>query len=274
MEKGNISVVVATLNSAKTLDWTLLSLLKQRDCSVHTNVIDGGSTDETINICKKWNVRANYLPPGNMYQAINEGFVNCHSTWYAYLNSDDWIYPASFARLISLGEATGADIVYGDCDYNDSSGRFLYSFAAANPSQLTSLFRMGVLGFAQPAAIFRKKIYEQLNGFNEYYRLSADYDFYFRAALAGAHIERLRGPSVACFRLHKHQLSRTQATAMQLERRDICGKLAGRMKLVDLLRFGLWRMANLPHYILRFLRVSIISNRIKITKSIDEYEDC
>jgi glycosyltransferase involved in cell wall biosynthesis len=261
MNKPKISVVIPTWNSAVTLEWTLISLRKQRESDLNILVADSGSTDGTIEICRKWNVPSVYIAPGNMYQAINFALNSFDTEWLAYLNSDDWMYPDSLSRLIHKGESAMADIVYGNCDFADACGRFIYSFAAARPKFLLSLFRKGIIGFAQPTAIFRRSIYQQMNGFDETYYLSADYDFFFRSLLAGAIFARLTGPPVSCFRLHQMQLSNDKAKDMEAEIRSIRSKLAGKDYTKDRMTVAFWRILNMPHYILRLLRASLILDR-------------
>ena len=97
--------------------------------------------------------------------------VALDTEWVAYLNSDDWLYPNSLSTVIGFGDKESADIVYGNCDYVDFSGRLLHSFAPANPSDLPALFRVGLLGFAQQTVIFRRSLYQKLHGFDERYSL-------------------------------------------------------------------------------------------------------
>ena len=97
MPKGQIGVVVPTMNSASTLQWTLCSLRSQRDITLDVIVADSGSQDGTVDICKAWGVPTIYVPPGNMYRAINAGLRVMESDWVTYLNSDDIVYPDSYA---------------------------------------------------------------------------------------------------------------------------------------------------------------------------------
>jgi glycosyltransferase involved in cell wall biosynthesis len=197
MEPARISCVVPTLNSAATLDTTLLSLRSQRREPVNIVVVDSGSTDGTLDICQRWAVPVMYAPPGNMYQAINVGLRQCATEWITYLNSDDWVYADSYQRLIDRGVAAGADFVYGSHDFVDEQGRFMCSMGTVQPQHILALFRAGELGFIQPAVIYRRQAYQRLNGFDEAYRLCADGDFFIRAALSGARFARLAGSPVA-----------------------------------------------------------------------------
>lgn len=261
-----ISYVIPTLNSAATLDMTLLSLRSQQNVEVNIIVVDSGSKDTTLDICKHWQVKTMYSEPGNMYRAINTGLRECNTEWLGYINSDDWLYPDSVARLIDQGESTDADVVYGKCDYTDGYGRFIYSLEAVQPNQLLSIFRIGAFGFAQQTAIFRRQCYQKLNGFDEDYFLSSDADFYLRALLLNSKFSSLSKNSVACFRIHENQLTNQKREAMELEKLKIYLSVKP-THLKDWMIFVQWKLNNLPHYAIRFLRQSLLSGRMKITRS-------
>ena len=268
--KNEISYVIPTLNSAATLDMTLYMLRSQKNADVKIIVVDSGSTDGTLDICKRWGVKTLYAEPGNMYRAINIGLQECYTEWLGYINSDDWLYPDSVARLVTRGNTSNADVVYGNCDYTDEWGRFVYSFGANKPSQLLSLFKMRIFGFAQQSAIFRHRVYQQLQGFNEDYYLSADAEFYLRSLQAGFKFDFMPGSSVSCFRLHGNQLSNKKAKAMESESQKIFAG-AGDVNINDWAVFAQWRLRNIPHYLIRLLRQSLLSGKLKITQSMDAY---
>jgi glycosyltransferase involved in cell wall biosynthesis len=261
-----LSCVVPTLNSAETLDQTLLSLCTQRNVDVRILVVDSGSTDGTLEICQRWGVETCYAERGNIYRAINVGLRQCNSPWLAYLNSDDWLYPDSYARLITCAEAHKAEVVYGNSDYTDQAGRFVYSFVAAKPSQLMPLYRLGVPGINQPAVIFCNQIYHQLNGFNEQYYLNADNDFFLRALRNEIKFAHLPGPSVVCFRLHKNQLSQSKGDQLQTEFRQVFGQPSAIVKMRGSIVLARWRVINLPNYIIRILRASLFAGHIRLPR--------
>lgn len=271
MGSSSISCVVPTLNSAETLETTLLSLKSQQGVNVEVTVADSGSDDGALDICQWFGVKVIYVEPGNMYRAINAGLSQSRSEWLAYLNSDDWLYPDSFARLIELGDSSGADVVYGDCDYADGLGRFVYSFAAARPEQLAPLFRLGRMGFAQPAAIFRRSVYQRLGGFDARYRFKADADFFIRAINAGARFASLEGPPICCFRVHAGQLSSRNRDVIEEEGKRVFGALGMKPRAGDLMALARWRLKNLPHYLIRIARASLLSRRPRLPRAIEDY---
>ncbi len=261
METNEIGVVVPTWNSAITLDWTLLSLRSIQKCYTKIIVADSGSTDGTLEICERWGVDSIYVPPGNMYRAINAGMQHLNVSWLTYLNSDDMVYGEAYERLIRRGDVSKADVVYGGCDYVDSQGRFLYSFHPASPRSLKALFRLGNMGFAQPSAIFRKEVFEQLGGFSESYRQVSDADFYTRAAEAGKLFARLEAPSVCSFRLGQNQLHHKEASIHQEEKKKQRASIQRKAAMTDWLALLQWRMGNLSNYTIRFLRTRWLKSR-------------
>ncbi|MEL6900324.1 MAG: glycosyltransferase [Cyanobacteria bacterium J06606_4] len=263
-----ISYVVPTLNSAETLEATLLSLTRQTGVAVNIVVVDSGSTDQTPTICKRWAVPMLYAPPGNMYSAINLGLSQATTPWLAYLNSDDLIYSDSAARLIRHGEQTHADLVYGNCDYIDYQGRFMYSFRPPPPAWLRSILRTGRNGFAQQTVIFRRSLYHSLHGFDDSYQYAADFDFYARAFAQNATFSFLKGPPLACFRLHREQLSQQKAVYLDKEATKAAARL-GRLSLADRGVKYLWKLSNTMNYAVRMARQSALARRLTITRSMD-----
>jgi glycosyltransferase involved in cell wall biosynthesis len=253
LAKETLGVVVPTLNSAATLDWTLCSLLNQRNCTVRVVVADSGSTDGTLDISRKWGVPSVYVPPGSLYHAVNEGLRQMNTEWLTYLNSDDIVYPHSYSRLLELGRAAQASLVYGHCDFVDVEGRFLFTWHAAAPNQLPAMFRRGVSGFSQPCAIFRRELFLELNGFDDRYHHVADFIFFSRATQSGCLARRLQFPSVGAFRLHAAQLSTRERDAARAEKTAHVGSQSLRLSVQDRVRILNWRLANLPNYVVRFI---------------------
>jgi glycosyltransferase involved in cell wall biosynthesis len=256
MSKQRIGVVVPTLNSAATLTWTLCSLRNQKDVSVEIIVADSGSTDGTAGICKFWDVRMIYVPPGNMYRAINAGLRQLDAGWITYLNSDDTVYADSYARLVARGEEQHASFVYADCDFVDSEGRFLFVMKSPPPHRLPGLVRLsplfsGRVGFGQPTAIYRKSVYEELGGFDEKYRNIGDTDFFYRLITSGLPVAKLPRPSVAAFRLHASQLSNREGANMWEELASFRREMKVRASLGDFLDVVSWRLQNSPIYLWR-----------------------
>jgi glycosyltransferase involved in cell wall biosynthesis len=252
-EVRTITCAIPVLNGAATLDWTVLSLRSQRGVDVNIVAVDSGSTDGTLDICSRWNVETRYAERGNMYRAVNAGLAGAATDWLTYLNADDTVYARSFAELLALAEKTNADVVYGDHDFVDDEGRFLFSLKSAAPHDLQPLFGASVMGLPQPGTLFKRTLYERLGGFSTDFRLTADADFFLRALQSGARFARL-DRSVCAFRMHASQQTRKHATEMQQETLRVATAAGGRTAAARATRLR-WRLANAANYLLRYLRV-------------------
>jgi glycosyltransferase involved in cell wall biosynthesis len=249
-----ISYVIPTLNSAETIEWTILSLNQQKSVDVKIIVVDSGSTDGTLEICKKWGIETHYVPPGNMYAAINHGLRLCDTEWVGYLNSDDILYKNTLIKLIENGDRNDADLVYGICDFIDTDGRFLYSFIPPKPKELVSAMRYGGSCISQPSVIFKKDIFNKLNGFNAEYKYSADYDFYARAICMNASFYYLDELPISCLRLHDLQLSVQKYDELIEEGKRISIDTVGTKNIYDVLKLFSWRFDNMKSYLVKKLR--------------------
>ncbi len=249
----SMSIVIPTLNSASTLRSTLFSLKEQIGCACEIIVVDSGSSDETPRICELFNVPMLWAAPGNMYSAINIGLRAAKNDWVTYLNSDDLVYPMSYARLLRKGIQEHADVTYGFCDFVDKEGRFLYSYAPGYPYELLHHLVNTQLSFAQPASIFRKEFFDELGGFNEYYKLAGDLDFFLRAIVLGKRFILLPPPTVACFRVHKGQSSGNYSTMIdEIYRIQVKHRKSGFFGRLSTIH---WRLRNLPNYLARIMRI-------------------
>lgn len=264
---NSISYVVPTLNSAKTLNQTLLSLLTQVGVRVNVIVVDSDSTDSTLEICKKWGIKVLYAKPGNMYHAINTGLSQCDTEWLGYLNSDDYLYSNSLNSMIEIGNRELSDVVYGNCDYVDFFGRFIYSLESAKTTNLLSLLNLGVMGFNPAATIFRRSLFEKLGGFSETYKLAADYHFFARAFQIKSRFTKIGSLPIACFRIHDSQLSNVMCDRHLSEIYEIASELFPTPVKNQSIVMAKWRMSNLSHYLLRFFRQSIISGKLSFRPS-------
>jgi len=265
----NISVVIPTLNSDWCLGETLQSILGQAGSVARIIVADSNSTDDTRRICDQLGIEVITEPKGNMYRAINAGLHRCDTEWLAYTNADDPWYGDAHRRLLEAGQKHGADIVYGACDCIDTHGRFLYSYDPPAPHKLQAFFRTAWMPFAQTTVIFRRSLFEQLGGFDDRYRLSADFDFFLRAHRKGARFVLVEGRPVSRWRLHETQLSKQHAEAAEAEKRDSAARAGLRSTSADRASIFLWRVSNWRNYLERIMRGAQLRGKISLPRALE-----
>ena len=210
-----LSIITPTYNSASTLLATLDSLTSLLNrCAEHI-VVDSGSDDNTVEIAKHFGSKVIYHPPGNIYDAINAGLAIATGDWLTYINSDDILFADYVVEALD-SSLHSADLIYGDIDYIDSVGRFLFSRRAASTNHLPWLMHF-YNPFPQQGTLVKKSVFAKIGYFNSEYRYAADYDFFVRCILNGMHFEKFHKKSVAAFRLNPSQLSQKERHHMAPE---------------------------------------------------------
>ena len=182
-----ISLITATYNSAQTLKDTFESVLAQTYTDIDYCVIDGGSTDGTIEIikdyCGRFGGRMRYLSEKDkgIYDAMNKGIKMAVGDVVGILNSDDYFTSNDILQTVAatFNDDSGLDALYGDIHFiNDSNPdktvRY-YSSAMFRPFWL----RFGFMP-AHPSFYVKRSVYMQNGGYSLDYKIAADYDMMVR----------------------------------------------------------------------------------------------
>ena len=181
-----ISVITVTYNSVKTIIDTIESVRCQSYKNYEHIIIDGGSTDGTIDILNK---RLNYFsyfisePDAGIYDALNKGLLNSNGDILCFIHSDDF-YPTNqiFELVISLFSDPTINAVYGDLDYVSS-----YDVSAVVRKWRPGCFEKKKLSWGwmppHPTLFVRRSSFIRAGLFDLQYSISADYDFILRLFL-------------------------------------------------------------------------------------------
>ena len=248
-----LGVVIPARNAASTIGHTLASL-SLVSTSIDVVVVDGESTDATLDIARAFGISTISRPPLGIYDAVNHGIRALSTPWVTYINADDILYgDCLLARLTSCGDA---DILYGSVDFVDVMGRFLHNWQSARPHLLLSLFRAGYSPLLQQGTLFRREVFDSLDGFDTSWQLVADADFWFRALLKKFRFHYESPRSVAAFRMHRNQLSRRLAAKSLREHRAMIERHGRGERLMGSFTSLLWRASNWKSYAARLGRRS------------------
>jgi len=179
-----VSIVTPSYNQKNFLEDTILSVLDQDYPALEYFVIDGGSTDGSVEIINKYADRlAGWVsePDQGQTEAINKGFARSQGEIMAWLNSDDLYHPGAVRSAVEFFQKNpGIGLVYGDTDLIDSSGRGIAMFNA----QQTSYQRLmkGGVYIPQPAAFWRRGLWEKSGPLDPSFYFAMDYDLWVRFA--------------------------------------------------------------------------------------------
>jgi len=113
-----LTIVTPSFNQGQFIEQTIRSILLQNYPNLEFIVIDGGSTDETIDILEKYSRWISYWQSekdNGQSQAINFGFSLASGNYFAWLNSDDYYLKEVFARVVDAFLKTGSKFIYGYC---------------------------------------------------------------------------------------------------------------------------------------------------------------
>lgn len=196
-----ISIVTPSFNQARFLRRTIESVRAQEYPHVEYRVIDGGSTDGTLDVLRSFGdqVRWRSEPDDGQADAINKGLAQSRGEIQAYLNSDDVLLPGALARVAEhFRRHPDWDLVYGNAWHVDVDDRILDHYPTDGYSRARLLQDCCI---CQPAAFWRRRIAERIGPFDPTLHYALDLDYWLRIDGAGGRIVHV--PEVlACSRLH------------------------------------------------------------------------
>ena len=201
-----ITYVTITYQAAKVVQRTLDSVLEQDYLEITHLIIDGASTDGTIDLVNDYIERSNAAENGHkvllmsepdkgIYDAMNKGLRSLDGDYVCFLNAGDFLPASDIASKIAeqvekLHSRDGSycvipAVLYGDTDIVDGEGRFLHHRRLAPPENLTwKSFRHGMLVCHQ--AFYARTDFAIATPYNQHYRYSADVDWCIRIMKAAA----------------------------------------------------------------------------------------
>lgn len=191
-----ISIITATWNSSATLRDTMESVLSQTYSDIEHIIVDGGSSDNTMEIVRELEPRylghLRYVSEQDkgIYDAMNKGIAMATGDIVGILNSDDFYTSDSIlSAVVSAFEDDDIDAVYGDIHYVQDDDLQKCTRYYSSKHFHRRWMRLGFMP-AHPSFYCRKEIYEKYGGFNLSYKIAADFECLLR--LIFVHKIRLR----------------------------------------------------------------------------------
>ena len=175
----NVSVITVALNAAETIADTLSSVRSQSYPSIQHIVIDGGSSDGTVEILREQQENLSQWisePDDGIYHAMNKGIQRATGDVVGFLNADDiYQHPDVITRIVGCFENEATQACYADLVYVDRDDpRKVLRYWRSQPYR-PGLFEKGWMP-AHPTFFVRKSVYEQYGGFNEALKFQSDFE--------------------------------------------------------------------------------------------------
>ena len=204
MEKMlKVTIITPSFNQVDYLEATIQSVLAQTYPNIEYFVIDGGSTDGSVDVIRAYQHElSGWVSEKDRGQtdAINKGFNMATGEIIAWLNSDDTYFPDAVEKAVAfLSSHPDVGLVYGDANYIDQQGQVIGRFPAAQTS--LHQLRRGYVHIPQQASFFRKALWDRVGPLDPDFYFAMDYDLWVR--LAAVSEIRYVNQTWANFRLHQ-----------------------------------------------------------------------
>jgi glycosyltransferase involved in cell wall biosynthesis len=199
-----VTIVTPSFNQASYLEETIKSVLGQTYPHIEYIIMDGGSTDGSVDIIKKYEDKLGYwesVKDKGQTDAINKGFNRAKGDILAWLNSDDtYASPHTVADAVNyLVAHPETALVYADCDFINEAGDVIGKFASRQTDY--AKLRSGYVHIPQQTMFFRAKYWKELGPLDPSFYFAMDYDLWVRIAKQ-APLHYLPGKTWANFRIH------------------------------------------------------------------------
>jgi glycosyltransferase involved in cell wall biosynthesis len=182
-----VSIVTPSFNQARYLESTIRSVLEQDYPNIEYIIVDGGSTDGSVEIIRRFSDRLAWWvseKDRGQTDAINKGFARAKGVILAWLNSDDtYVGNAVKEAVALLRDRPEVGLLYGNANFIDENGRVIGRFPAAQTNY--KRLRRGYVHIPQQAAFWRANLWQRVGPLDPSFYFAMDYDLWVRlAALA------------------------------------------------------------------------------------------
>lgn len=191
--KPLVSIVTVVYNGEKHLEQAIRSVLNQTYDNIEYLVVDGKSTDGTLDIIRQYEDRISFWiseADRGIFDAMNKGIRKASGEFIGILNADDWYeehtVEAVADKMVDLGSHTEEAVVY--CDYYHYDEEF--NPLAKVKKYSTMNYRTG-MSISHQAMFVGRSVYEKIGLYNLDYRLASDYDFFLRMIRANIEFVKL-----------------------------------------------------------------------------------
>lgn len=185
-DKPLVSIVTVVWNAKSLLERTIESVLSQSYGNIEYIVIDGGSSDGTLDVLRQYDNLVDYWisePDRGIYDAMNKGVSLCRGELIGIIGAGDWYEHDAVTCIVNTYLRTQADVVYGDIELVDS-----YTGIGCKRESRVELMPKTMTSISHPSTFTKADIY-RARPFNTLFRIAADYDLFLNLYISGRRFE-------------------------------------------------------------------------------------
>lgn len=178
----SVSIITVVYNGEKFIEGTILSVLKQTYANIEYIIIDGGSTDGTLDIIKKYEDKINYWiseKDNGIYEAMNKGLEVATGDYIAILNADDYYIPDAIALSIEKLMETKSDYCFANVEYVDNGAIIKPIY----PLEKNYIYQE--MPYPHVSAVISASVYRDVGLFDTAFKIAGDHDMALRIHLKG-----------------------------------------------------------------------------------------
>jgi len=182
IDKPLITVVTVVYNNEATIERCIQSVLEQTYDNIEYIIVDGGSSDGTLDIIEKYKDAIDYFisePDGGIYYAMNKGISLASGDYLNFMNSDDWYLDNTISNVVSYINKTEMSVIYGRVNYCDIDENVLHM--SHNSMIDSNLFDANTL--PHQATFYATKIIDIVGNFSTDYKIAADAELSYKIKL-------------------------------------------------------------------------------------------
>lgn len=183
---GTVSIVTVAFNAARTIERTINSVAAQTYPNVEYILVDGGSTDGTIDLLRKREADIDIWlsePDHGISDAFNKGIALARGEFIALVNADDWLEPRHMEWAVNHLRRTEADFVFGNMIVHAGDGSPQYLLLGDR--RYIERLRHAMPDINHPSVVCRRQVYERLGLYDTRLRVAMDYEWILRGYVAG-----------------------------------------------------------------------------------------